>query len=213
MNPEELAERIREVAVMPILIPHSADACLAIAEALVEGGARGIEIVLRTPEALPTVERLRRTFPELVVGAGTILTPALYDSAAAAGAHFGISPGSLPALLEHARGGALPLVPGVQTPSEVMAAQAAGFNLLKFYPAEPAGGTDVLGDYGNVFPTARFMPSGKIDLPALPRYAALFNIASVGGTWMYAEGGATLAAREIVARMRVSLQVMRDGRR
>jgi 2-dehydro-3-deoxyphosphogluconate aldolase/(4S)-4-hydroxy-2-oxoglutarate aldolase len=192
VTPQELDARVRQIAVLPIIIPQSVGYCIDVIGALAEGGARGIEIVLRTPDALSAIEVSIKTFPSLIF----------------AGAQFAVSPGFLPALAAHAKHRAIPLVAGVQTATEVMAARAAGLHLLKFYPSEPAGGTDVLADFGHVFPDIGFMPSGMIDSAVLPKYAVLSNVASVGGTWMHSEGGASLDRAEIGRRMRLSLQAM-----
>jgi len=208
MTPDMLEPKLRHAAIMPIVQPRSVDFVLSLVAELAQGGAQAIEIVLRSEAALAAISACRREFPELLVGAGTILTHAHYDAAVDAGAQFGISPGFLPSLCAHAIQGPIGLVPGVQTASEVMAAQAAGFDLLKFYPSEPAGGTVVLADFANIFTTATFMPSGKIQLSHLPGYAKLRNITSVGGSWMYAEG----ASESVRDRMAASLAAMREGR-
>jgi 2-dehydro-3-deoxyphosphogluconate aldolase/(4S)-4-hydroxy-2-oxoglutarate aldolase len=208
MNHDELAARIRQIAVMPIVVPNSVAQTLQQIEALAEGGARGIEIVLRTPIALDALHAGIRRFPEILFGAGTVLSAAQFDDAVAAGAAFTIAPGLDPDLVAHAASRGVPMLPGVQTASEVMAARRLGVRLLKFYPAEAAGGTAVLEDFARVFPDVAFMPSGKITFELLPRYARLSNVASVGGTWMLA-GGAEPA--EISDRMRSSLDTVRGG--
>lgn len=208
MTPDLLEPRLRQAAILPIVQPRSVDFVLSLVAELAAGGAEAIEIVMRSEAALPSIEACRRAFPDLLIGAGTILTHEHYDAAVAAGAQFGISPGFLPSVCAHAQKGPITLVPGVQTASEVMAAQAAGFDLLKFYPSEPAGGTVVLADFANIFTTATFMPSGKIQLSHLPGYGKLRNITSVGGSWMYAEG----ASESVRDRMAASLTAIRAAR-
>ncbi|BCP51997.1 2-dehydro-3-deoxy-phosphogluconate aldolase [Kaistia sp. 32K] len=208
MTPDILEPKLRRAAILPIVQPRSVDFVLSLVEQLAEGGAEAIEIVLRSEAALAAVEACRKRFPELLVGAGTILTSAHYDAAVDAGAQFTISPGFLPAVCDHAKAGPIALVPGVQTASEVMAAQAAGFDLLKFYPSEPAGGTVVLADFANIFTSATFMPSGKIQPSHLAGYGRLRNITSVGGSWMYAEG----SSDSIRDRVAASLQAIRAAR-
>ncbi|WP_309086018.1 bifunctional 4-hydroxy-2-oxoglutarate aldolase/2-dehydro-3-deoxy-phosphogluconate aldolase [Chelativorans sp.] len=211
MSYSEFEARIRKIAVLPIVLPKSVSFCIDVIGALAEGGATGIEIVLRSKDALPAIEAGRKTFPAMVFGAGTVLTPAQYDAAVAAGADFAISPGFAPELVAYAASRPVPLIPGVQTATEVIAARSAGAALLKFYPSEPAGGTAVLSDYGNVFPDVSFMPSGKIDLHLLPGYSALRNVASVGGTWMYTKAGELLPRERISSVMKQSLQAMERG--
>lgn len=209
----EVVERIRAVGVMPILLPRSVDFVVEVTRALVEGGAQGVEVVLRNDVALEAMLQVRREFPDLLVAAGTVLTSELYRGAAAAGADFCISPGLDSEIIALALDGPLPLVPGVQTASEVMLARKLGIRLQKFYPSEPAGGTTVLADFGRIFPDVAFMPSGKIEEPMLPDYARLSNIASVGGTWMYLEGGRNLPPQEVTRRMRESLDIFHAERR
>lgn len=208
MTANPLEPKLRRAAIVPIVQPRSVDFVLRLTEELAAGGAEAIEIVMRSDAALSALEACRQRFPELLVGAGTILTPAHYDAAVHAGAQFGISPGFLPTLCAHAMQGPIPLVPGIQTASEVMAAQAAGFELLKFYPSEPAGGTVVLADFASIFTSVRFMPSGKIQQAHLAAYGKLRNITSVGGSWMYAEG----SSDSVKNRMAASLAAIRAAR-
>lgn len=203
-----LEPRLRQAAIVPIVQPRSVDFVLSLAEQLAEGGAEAIEIVMRSDAALSALEACRQRFPGLLVGAGTILTTAHYDAAVNAGAQFGISPGFAPDVCAHAKKGPIQLVPGVQTASEVMAAQAAGFHLQKFYPAEPAGGTVVLADFASIFTSVSFMPSGKIQQGHLAGYGKLRNITSVGGSWMYAEG----SGESVRDRMAASLAAIRAAR-
>lgn len=203
-----LEPRLRQAAIVPIVQPRSVDFVLSLAEQLAEGGAEAIEIVMRSDAALSALEACRQRFPDLLVGAGTILTTAHYDAAVNAGAQFGISPGFAPDVCAHAKKGPIQLVPGVQTASEVMAAQAAGFHLQKFYPAEPAGGTVVLADFASIFTSVSFMPSGKIQQGHLAGYGKLRNITSVGGSWMYAEG----SSESVRDRMAASLAAIRAAR-
>jgi 2-dehydro-3-deoxyphosphogluconate aldolase/(4S)-4-hydroxy-2-oxoglutarate aldolase len=208
MTPQELEQAVRQAAVLPILRPTSVGFVVETAGILAEAGASAIEIVMRSPAALPALEACRKAYPELMLAAGTVLAPEHYDAAVNAGAHFAISPGYSPIIGAHAQRGPIPLVPGVQTATEVMAALAAGFRLLKFYPSEPAGGTVVLADYEAVFPGVAFMPSGKIGLDLLSAYARQGNVASVGGSWMYAQGDEILSEADIRKRMSASLNLM-----
>lgn len=212
MDYAELESRVRAARVVPILAARSVDFVLSATAALTAGGATCIEVLCRTSEALPALAETRRRFPDLLLAAGTILEPEQYAGAVEAGADFCISPGFDPAIVDLANAGAIRIVPGVQTASEVIAARRKGVTLQKFYPAEPAGGTAVLSDYANVFPNVSFMPSGKIDLANLAAYARLRNLASAGGSWMYADGGETLPAAEMTARMRASLAAFDTAR-
>lgn len=212
MTYTELEARVRAIGIVPILAARSVDFVLDATEALMAGGASGVEILVRSPHALPAIAACRKRFADALIAAGTILEPEQYAAAVDAGADFCISPGFDPAMVAVANQGPIRLVPGVQTASEVIAARRAGATLLKFYPSEPAGGTAVLGDFANVFPNVSFMPSGKIDLTNIAAYARLRNIASVGGSWMYTKGGQPLPAPEMTTRMRASLAAWRDVR-
>lgn len=212
MTYAELEARVRAVAVVPILQPRSVDFCLQASEALIAGGATGVEILCRAADALPAIAACKRRFPDLLIAAGTILEPDQYRGAVDAGADFCISPGFEAAMVALANEGPIRMVPGVQTASEVIAARRLGVTVQKFYPSEPAGGTAVLADYANVFPNVAFMPSGKIDLGNLASYGRLRNVASVGGSWMYAEGGQPLPAAEMTERMRASLAAFAAAR-
>lgn len=212
MTYAELEARVRAIGIVPILAARSVDFVLDATEGLMTGGAGGVEILVRSPHALPAIAACRKRFPDALIAAGTILEPEQYAAAVDAGADFCISPGFDPTMVAIANQGLIRLVPGIQTASEVIAARRAGATLLKFYPSEPAGGTAVLGDFANVFPNVSFMPSGKIDLTNIAAYARLRNIASLGGSWMYTEGGQPLPAPEMTARMTASLAAWRDAR-
>lgn len=212
MDYAELESRVRAARVVPILSARSVDFVLSATEALAAGGATCIEVLARSAHAMPALAAVRRRYPALLIAAGTILEPEQYADAVAAGADFCISPGFDPVIVDLANAGAIRIVPGVQTASEVIAARRKGVTLQKFYPAEPAGGTAVLADYANVFPNVSFMPSGKIDLANLADYARLPNLASAGGSWMYLAGGEPLPANEMTARMRASLDAFTAAR-
>jgi 2-dehydro-3-deoxyphosphogluconate aldolase/(4S)-4-hydroxy-2-oxoglutarate aldolase len=170
-------------AVLPIMTVRSEETGLRIAESLLAGGLTTMEITLRTAEGAAAIAAIRRRFPEMAIGAGTLLRPDDFDRAASAGAQFGVSPGMDGPLAEAAVKSALPFLPGVQTASEVMAAVGYGFRTLKFYPARAAGGTAVLADFGNIFQDVLFVPTGKLAQADVPEYLALRNVLAVGGSW------------------------------
>ncbi len=170
--------------VLPIMTIRTEEAGLRIAESLLAGGLTVMEITLRTPEGAAAISAIRRKFPEMAIGAGTLLRPEDFDRAATAGAEFGISPGMDRPLAEAALKSALPFLPGVQTASEVMTAVGYGLRTLKFYPARAAGGSAVLADFGNIFQDVMFVPTGKITQADVPEYLALKNVLCAGGSWM-----------------------------
>jgi len=183
-NDQMLRNLLGRHAVLPIMTIRSEGAGLRIAESLLAGGLTIMEITLRTAEGPAAISAIRRRFPEMAVGAGTLLRPEDFDRAVTAGAQFGVSPGLDGPLAEAALKSALPFLPGLQTASEVMGAVGYGFRTLKFYPARAAGGTAVLADFGSIFQDVMFVPTGKLAQADVPEYLALQNVLCVGGSWM-----------------------------
>lgn len=178
-------ERIlRAAPVLPVIALERLEQALPLAGALLAGGIPALEITLRTPVALAAIQAIRRTFPEALVGAGTVTTPEELRRVADAGAVFAVSPGLTPRLAEAATAGALPLLPGVFSPSEVMAARDAGFRYLKLFPAEQAGGLGMLRALAGPFPDLRFCPTGGVGPATAAQYLALTNVVCVGGSWL-----------------------------
>jgi len=170
--------------VMPVIVIERIEDAVPLARALVAGGIPVLEITLRTAAAVAAVRAIRDAVPEAIVGVGTITTPAQVDEVMAAGGAFGVSPGTTPALLAHARQAGLPLLPGAMTPSDVMRALDAGFTRMKLFPAVPAGGIAMLKSLAGPFPGVVFCPTGGIDAASAPAFLALPNVACVGGSWL-----------------------------
>jgi 2-dehydro-3-deoxyphosphogluconate aldolase/(4S)-4-hydroxy-2-oxoglutarate aldolase len=170
--------------VMPVVVLEREEDAVPLAQALVAGGIRLLEVTLRTPAALACVRAIRAAVPEAIVGVGTITTPAQLDESVAAGAAFGVSPGTTPELLAHARRAGLPFLPGTMTPSDVMRALDAGYSRMKLFPAVPAGGIEMLKSLAGPFPGVLFCPTGGIDALSAPGFLALPNVACVGGSWL-----------------------------
>jgi 2-dehydro-3-deoxyphosphogluconate aldolase/(4S)-4-hydroxy-2-oxoglutarate aldolase len=189
-------------AVLPIMTIRSDGA--SIAESLLGGGLAIMEITLRTAEGAGAISAIRRRFPEMTIGAGTLLRPEDFDRAATAGAQFEVSPGLDGPLAGAAVKSALPFLPGVQTASEVMTAVGWGFRTLKLYPARAAGGTAVLADLGNIFQDVMFVPTGKLAQGDVPEYLALKNVLCTGGSW-------TTPADRVAAEDRLAIRPSRDG--
>lgn len=177
---------IARARVLPIVSVKDVEGTTALVDDLVAAGIGAVEILFRHPAAADALRACRRRHPGLLIAAGTILGAAARDAAVEAGADVLIAPGLTPELAALCRDGPLPLLPGAQTPSEVMAALGAGFQVLKFYPAEPNGAPAILRDYANVFPDAVFVPTGGIVEAVLERYAGLPNVLAVGGSWLQA---------------------------
>ncbi len=170
--------------VIPVIVLADADRAVPLANALVKGGVRVIEVTLRTPAALDAVRRIADAAADAIVGVGTITRPQDFAAAKSAGARFGVSPGLTPELAQAARESGLPLLPGVMTPSDVIAAATAGFGALKLFPAQQAGGIGMLKALAGPFPDVRFCPTGGITAETAPDFLALPNVACVGGSWL-----------------------------
>jgi 2-dehydro-3-deoxyphosphogluconate aldolase/(4S)-4-hydroxy-2-oxoglutarate aldolase len=179
---------IREIVslspVIPVLTVSNAGHAVPLAQALVAGGLRVLEITLRTPAALPSIEAIRKAVPDAVVGVGTLTRAADFAAAGRAGAQFGVSPGLTPEIAAAARGALFPLLPGVMTPTELIAARIAGFNVVKLFPAQQAGGIGMLQALGAPFPDVLFCPTGGITRSSAPEYLALPNVVCIGGSWV-----------------------------
>jgi 2-dehydro-3-deoxyphosphogluconate aldolase/(4S)-4-hydroxy-2-oxoglutarate aldolase len=175
---------LRAGPVIAVVTLERAEDARPLAAALAAGGVRVLEVTLRTPAALAAIEAIATHSPEVTVGAGTVLGPRDFAAAADAGARFAVSPAFTARLAAAAQASPLPWLPGVATPSEVIAALDAGYENLKFFPAEAAGGPAALRALGAVFPSVRFCPTGGIDAGNAAGYLALGNVACVAGSWL-----------------------------
>jgi 2-dehydro-3-deoxyphosphogluconate aldolase / (4S)-4-hydroxy-2-oxoglutarate aldolase len=179
-----LEEILRAARVIPVITIEREDDAVPLARALVAGGVFALEITLRTPAAPAAARAIAGAVPQAIIGIGTVLTPQDLDSARNLGARFAVSPGATPELLDAAASGDLPFVPGVQTASEIMAALTRGFDVVKFFPAVPAGGIAALKSLAGPFPQVRFCPTGGIGEENALDWLKLPNVASVGGSWL-----------------------------
>jgi 2-dehydro-3-deoxyphosphogluconate aldolase/(4S)-4-hydroxy-2-oxoglutarate aldolase len=179
-----LEQILRASPVMPVIAIDRLEQALPLAEALLKGGITSLEITLRTPVALEAIRLISRAFPKAHVGAGTVTTPEALRQVAAAGATFAVSPGLTRPLVEAAAQSSIPLLPGVMTPTEVMAAMDAGFRFLKLFPAEQAGGIPMLKALAGPFKELRFCPTGGVTPASAPDYLAQPNVVCVGGSWL-----------------------------
>ena len=170
--------------VIPVIVLQRVADAVPLARALLEGGVRVLEVTLRTPVALACIEAIARAVPEAIVGAGTIRSAADARAARDAGGAFGVSPGYTALVGAACRDAGLPLLPGVATASEVMAAQADGFAFLKFFPASAAGGLALLKALAGPFSDVQFCPTGGITPETAPQYLALPNVRVCGGSWL-----------------------------
>lgn len=181
MNPLDIASH---GPVIPVIVIDRVEDALPLAEALLAGGVKVLEVTLRTPAGLPAIETIARHLPEAVVGVGTVLNADDARRASEAGARFAVSPGYTPEVGAACKALGLPLLPGVATSSEVMAALADGFSFLKLFPAEAAGGIPLLKAWASPFGAVSFCPTGGITQATAPQYLALPNVRCVGGSWL-----------------------------
>lgn len=170
--------------VIPVLTVESRESAVPLARALVRGGLPVLEITLRTAAALEVLRAIAAEVPEAVVGAGTVRSPAQVAEVQRAGARFVVSPGCTPTLAAAAQSAGVPFLPGVQTVSEAMLLAERGISLLKFFPADTAGGLGWLKAVAAPLAGLRFCPTGGISFETAPAYLALANVACVGGSWV-----------------------------
>ncbi|SHJ41238.1 2-keto-3-deoxy-phosphogluconate aldolase [Bradyrhizobium lablabi] len=181
---EKLAALFASARVIPVLTIERLHDAVPLAKALVAGGVRVLEVTLRTPVAIEAARAIMAEVPDAIVGIGTILNAADLDRAEALGVQFGISPGATPDLLKAAAASTLPYAPGIATASELMQALAHGFGLVKFFPAEQAGGIKALRALAGPFPDARFCPTGGISEANAGTWLSERNVVAVGGSWL-----------------------------
>ena len=181
---QELAALFRSARVIPVLTIDRLDDAVPLARALVAGGVRVLEVTLRTAVALEAAKAIMADVPDAIVGIGTILNADDLARAEALGVAFGISPGATPDLLKAAAASRLPFAPGIATASELMQARAHGFDLVKFFPAEPSGGIKALRALAGPFPDALICPTGGIGEANAALWLGEPNVVAVGGSWL-----------------------------
>ena len=170
--------------VIPVIVIHRLEDAVPMAQALVDGGVRVLEVTLRTPIALQCMQAIARSVPGAILGAGTVRNAADAKAAKDAGCTFAVSPGYTSSIGQSCREIGLPLLPGTATGSEVMQANADGYFFLKFFPAMQAGGIDMLKALGGPFPDIVFCPTGGISVETAPQFLALANVKVCGGSWL-----------------------------
>ena len=187
-NPEQIRlsalQVMQDAPVIPVIVLHDVAHAVPMARALLAGGIRMLEVTLRSKVALACIEAIARELPQAVVGAGTVRSAADAQAAAMAGARFAVSPGYTHAVGQACRDQGLPLLPGVATGSEIMAAQEDGLSELKFFPAMQAGGMAMLKAWSGPFGDVRFCPTGGVTPQNATEFLALPNVVCVGGSWL-----------------------------
>lgn len=175
---------MRTGPMIPVIVVERLEDAVPLARALVAGGVRVLELTLRTSVALQAISAIAHEVEGAIIGVGTITRAEDFAQSVKAGALFGVSPGLTPELIAAARDSGLPLLPGVMTPSDVIAARSAGFTELKLFPAQQAGGIGMLKALGGPFPDITFCPTGGISPETATSFLALPNVACVGGSWL-----------------------------
>jgi 2-dehydro-3-deoxyphosphogluconate aldolase/(4S)-4-hydroxy-2-oxoglutarate aldolase len=177
-------ERFAAMRIIPVIVIDDPDDAVPLAQALRDGGLPCAEVTLRTPRAMEALRRITREVPEMLVGAGTVLSPAQAAEARAAGARFAVAPGFNLAVVEYCQSVELPVFPGVCTPTEIEMALGAGLSVLKFFPAEPIGGLAFLKAVAAPYTAVSFIPTGGIAPSNLASYLASPRVVACGGSWM-----------------------------
>lgn len=189
MTAQQVINRVTTLGpVIPVLQFDDVAQGEAVCRALYAGGIRVFEITLRTAAGLPVIERVSQIADDIVVGVGTLTRADQCAAAVKAGAQFGVSPGLTATLDRGAKDAGLPLLPGVMTPAEIIAAIETGYETVKFFPAQPAGGTALLYAFGGPFPSIKFCPTGGISYENAAHYLKLPNVVCVGGSWLAPKG-------------------------
>jgi 2-dehydro-3-deoxyphosphogluconate aldolase/(4S)-4-hydroxy-2-oxoglutarate aldolase len=178
-----LTDRLRQLRLLPVIALHQAAQAVPLGRTLIAAGLPAAEITFRTPAAAESIRRLRTAFPELLIAAGTILTPAQVDAAVAAGADVIVSPGLNPTTVRYCQQQGIAIIPGINNPSQVEQALELGLSTLKFFPAEASGGIAMLKALAAVYPV-QFMPTGGISPANVEKYLAQPNVIACGGSWM-----------------------------
>jgi 2-dehydro-3-deoxyphosphogluconate aldolase/(4S)-4-hydroxy-2-oxoglutarate aldolase len=176
--------RLGNIGLVPVVKIDDASKAAGLAKALSDGGLPCAEVTFRTAAASDAIRNMTKSYPEMLIGAGTVINVALAEKAIEAGARFIVSPGFNPSVVDYCLSRGVPIVPGVNNPSGVEAALEKGLEVLKFFPAEASGGTAMLDALGGPFAQVSFMPTGGIELKNLADYAKRGNVLAVGGSWM-----------------------------
>lgn len=180
----ELLQKIEKIGVVPVVVLHDAKDAKPLAKALCDGGLPCAEVTFRTEAAEESIRVMSETFPEMLIGAGTVLTTEQVDRAVAAGAGFIVSPGFDPEIVDYCLEKEIPVLPGCITPSEVAQAVKRGLEVVKFFPAEQFGGVATIKALAAPYTNVRFMPTGGVSAKNLADYLGFSKIIACGGSWM-----------------------------
>ena len=177
-------EQLAAVRLVPVIVINDVSKAVPLAKALYDGGLPCAEITFRTTQAADAIRAIADELPDMLLGAGTVLTTAQVDKAVASGAKYIVAPGLNPEVVKYCQSLNVPMLPGVVTPSEVEQGLALGLGALKFFPAEAAGGVNMLKSLAGPYGGVKFMPTGGITQNNLKDYLAIKNVFACGGSWM-----------------------------
>ncbi|WP_220718215.1 bifunctional 4-hydroxy-2-oxoglutarate aldolase/2-dehydro-3-deoxy-phosphogluconate aldolase [Agarivorans litoreus] len=178
-----LNEQLQALKVIPVIAIDNADDAVPLAKVLVDNGLPCAEITFRTPAAAQAIANMREAYPDMLIGAGTVLNSGQVDQAIDAGVDFVVSPGFNPTTVRYCQQRNMPIIPGVNNPSLVEQAMEMGLDTLKFFPAEPSGGVGMLKALTAVYPV-KFMPTGGVSVKNINDYLSINAVLACGGTWM-----------------------------
>ncbi len=187
MNSEKttkVLKQFEEIGIIPVVVLNDAKDALPLGKALMEGGLPAAEVTFRTEAAEESIRIMSENFPDMLVGAGTVLTTEQVDHAVNAGAKFIVAPGLDAEIVKYCLERDIPVCPGIQSPSELTVAVKLGLDHVKFFPAEPSGGLKMINAIGAAFPQVKFMPTGGITTSNAEDYLKSGKIFCCGGTWM-----------------------------
>lgn len=184
---KNIYEQFQQMGVVPVVVLEDVKDARPLAKSLVEGGLPCAEVTFRTEAAAESIRQMAEAYPEMLVGAGTVLTTEQVDEAVAAGAKFIVSPGFDPEIVDYCIGKDISVLPGCATPSEVAQAVKRGLQVVKFFPAEQAGGIAMIKAMAAPYHTLKFMPTGGINQDNLKDYLSFDKILCCGGSWMVKE--------------------------
>ncbi len=183
-SPDTVLETLAAHRLVPVVVVDGAEQGARLADALVAGGLPVAEITLRTAGGLDAIRAVAANQPDVIVGAGTVTTAAQVDDVVAAGARFVVSPGLSEAVVRRSQEHGIPVLPGVATPTEIMAALDLGVEVVKLFPASVVGGPSAIKAFAAPFPQLRFVPTGGVNADNLGDYLGLKPVLAVGGSWM-----------------------------
>lgn len=209
----KVLEQIREIGIVPVVVLDDAKDAKALGQALVEGGLPCAEVTFRTAAAEESIRIMAKEFPDMLVGAGTVLTIEQAQRAIAAGAKFIVSPGFNPKVVDYCVENGVPITPGIQTPTEIEMALEHGLKVVKFFPAEPAGGLKMIKAVAAPYVDVCFMPTGGINAQNVREYLAYDRIVACGGSWMVKKD--LIAAGkfdEVTAMVKEAAQIVKEVR-